>query len=110
MFATDHRVPSVGYAIFEYQKGGLIPELEGKTGKEIGEFVRSTGRSANTIRESLEVVYTGDTSGTSLFNNKELQKWLFECKLLILEMTFVCSAVSSVSTPFLFFFSFWLAS
>ena len=89
VFATDHRVPSVGYAIFERQKGGLIPELVGKSGKEIGEFVKSTGRAANTIRESLEIVYTGDTSGVSLFQNKELQKWLFDCTLFIIEMTFI---------------------
>ena len=100
VFATDHRVPSVGYAIFERQKGGLIPELVGKSGKEIGEFVKSTGRAANTIRESLEIVYTGDTSGVSLFQNKELQKWLFDCTLFIVEMTFVCSEVSSVRSFF----------
>ena len=105
VFKTDHRVPSVGYAIFERQKGGLIPELVGKSGKEIGQFVKSTGRAANTIRESLEIVYTGDTSGDSLFKNEELQKWLFTCKLLIVEMTFVCSAVSSVRS-FFFFLSF----
>ena len=63
--------------------------------------MKSTGRAANTIRESLEIVYTGDTSGVSLFQNKELQKWLFDCTLFIVEMTFVCSEVSSVRS-FLF--------
>eukprot|EP00939_MAST-03C_sp_MAST-3C-sp1_P001244 g1244.t1 len=84
-FRTDHRVPSIGYCIYEKTKGPLHPELVGKTGSEIRDWVKRTGRPANTKRDVLEIVYTGDTRASSLFE----ASYLFACRILIVEMTFM---------------------
>eukprot|EP00940_MAST-03C_sp_MAST-3C-sp2_P001044 g1044.t1 len=93
-FRTKHRVPSVGYCLVEKKKGPLIDELRGADGSTIREWVKAhPGKTANTEIRTEEIVYTGDTQTSALFE-KDVRRQIFNAKLMIMEMTFCDSAVT----------------
>jgi len=60
-FATDHRVPSQGYAIFSKSVKGLKEEYRGKPKNELI-ALKKAGVEINRVVETTEVVYSGDTT------------------------------------------------
>lgn len=78
-----HRIESLGYVIFQ-RRNKLKQEYVGLSGDEI----RDLKIAGNEISEEIRVPvlgYTGDTSPAGLDNNPIL----FECQILITELTFV---------------------
>ena len=60
MFATQHRVPSVGYILMHERKTGLKSEYQSLSREELKELGRS-GVKLTAVEEIVEVVYSGDT-------------------------------------------------
>lgn len=56
VFATCHRVPSQGYAVYVKKKGELLPELRGMTGNEIRELKQMGQMINGPDTEELQIV------------------------------------------------------
>ena len=85
VFPTIHRVPSQGYAVYHVSKGKLLPEYEGKTPAEI-KALKSQGISIiSPPIETLDVVYTGDTTFEGVMTNP----LVFGARILIMECTYL---------------------
>jgi ribonuclease Z len=78
-----HRIPCLGYVIYDRRRK-LKPELAGLSEDEIRSRRLQGEEVTNTVLKPL-VGYTGDTSPRGLDNNPVL----YECKVLITEMTFL---------------------
>lgn len=83
-FATDHTVPSQGYAIYR-TKRKLKPEFRDLPGKEIGRLRMEEGVEVTDEVKSLEIVYTGDTRISTL----DKVGFIREARILITEATFL---------------------
>lgn len=85
-FPTKHRVPSQGYGIIHRRVGGLLPEYQRLSQKELA-ALRQGGAELNVVTENIEVVYTGDTVLEGLL----LPDFSFvrEAELLIMELTYL---------------------
>jgi ribonuclease Z len=84
-FQTVHRVPSQGYALFSRSKGGLLPEYRHKRGAEIRALKQQGHTIVGPPVETLEVVYTGDTTFEGLLRNN----FVFSAPMLIMELTYL---------------------
>ena len=82
-FATDHRIPSQGYIVWE-SRHKLRPEFQGRAGHELG-ALRAEGVTIEDTIEIPMVAFTGDTLVDVLHREPDVQR----AKLLILETTFV---------------------
>ncbi len=82
-FATQHTVPSVGYAVFS-SKQKLLPSYHGLPGQELRRL-RLAGEPITQRVESCDLAFTGDTCIDAL----DAQPWLYQARLLILEATFL---------------------
>lgn len=80
-----HRIPALGYVVFDRRKK-LRPELAGLTESEIRDR-RLAGEEVTYEVYKPLIGYTGDTSPAGLDNNPVL----YECRILITEMTFLSS-------------------
>jgi ribonuclease Z len=87
-FRSPHRVPCIGYALWE-ERNKLKPELHGLDGDRIREIKRSGQEVTERIRAPI-VAFTGD----SLIEVVEREAVVREAKLLIMEVTFVDDRVS----------------
>lgn len=82
-FATDHRVPSVGYVIVE-RKERLDPRHAGRSGPEIA-AMRAAGEVVTRIEETPWVAISGDTRIEAIERCDEARR----ARLLILEATYL---------------------
>lgn len=89
-FRTFHPVPSCGYCVSS-RRAKLRPEHAGRPGAEIA-ALRRAGVAVTDELEVCEVAFTGDTSAEWLGDPGAARA--LGAKLLILECTFVCDAVS----------------
>lgn len=80
---TTHRVPSLGFVIFERRKK-LKPEYTELTGDEIKQLRQNGTDVTHEVRIPI-VAYTGDTSPKGLDDNP----LFYKAKILITEMTFI---------------------
>lgn len=80
-FATDHRIPSQGYLLYEERKR-LKPEFVGIEGAELGRM-RREGIKFEEVFEAPLVAFTGDTRAT-LYD-----RVAFKVRVLIAECTFL---------------------
>jgi ribonuclease Z len=110
VFATIHRVPSQGYAIYSTKKGELLPELRGMSGSEIRELKMMGQAICGPEREELDMVslcsilraspsnflltepsvqvYTGDTTMAAV-TDLPANTPLFEAHTFIIECTYL---------------------
>lgn len=82
-FKTVHRVPSLGFVIFERRKK-LKPEYLNLSGEEIKQLRQNGTEVTHEIRIPL-IAYTGDTAPKGLDDNP----LFYQAKILITEMTFI---------------------
>ena len=82
-FKTVHRVPSLGFVVFERRKK-LKPEYLELSGEEIKQLRQNGTEVTHEIRIPL-IAYTGDTAPKGLDNNP----LFYKAKILITEMTFI---------------------
>jgi ribonuclease Z len=87
-FRSPHRVPCIGYALWEERKK-LKAELQGLDGDRIRELKQSGQEVTERVRAPI-VAFTGD----SLIEVVEREAVVREAKLLIMEVTFVDDRVS----------------
>lgn len=80
---TVHRVPSLGFVVFERRKK-LKPEYLELTGEEIKQLRQNGTEVTHEIRIPL-IAYTGDTAPKGLDDNP----LFYKAKILITEMTFI---------------------
>ena len=91
-FATTHRVESQGYAVYStsiHQPKKLLDSYKDMSGREIGEL-RKQGvnvYSPATLREHLDLVYTGDTTFSGLLLPENI--FIFTADILIIECTYL---------------------
>lgn len=81
--ATDHRVPSVGYVIWERRKK-LKPEYRELTGEQIRD-IRLAGNEVSEETRIPRVAYLGDSTPKGLDDNPEM----YDADILITELTFI---------------------
>ena len=87
-FPTVHRVPSQGYALYKRTRSkALLPEYTHR--KHEIEELRRQGLQvyAETSAETLELVYTGDTTFDGLLD--ERNRFIFSAQILIMELTYL---------------------
>ena len=89
VFPTIHRVPSQGYALYKKSTGCLLEQYRHLSGKEIGELRRGSTKITSDDSESLELVYTGDTTFEGLL--QPCNHFIFSSAILILELTYLTS-------------------
>lgn len=82
-FKTVHRVPSLGFVVFERRKK-LKPEYLELSGEEIKQLRQNGTEVTHEIRIPL-IAYTGDTAPKGLDDNP----LFYKAKILITEMTFI---------------------
>ena len=82
-FRTTHRVPSVGYTVFNRRKK-LRAEFQGLGRDEILRL-KSQGQEVNEMVEHPFFAYTGDTSSKFVDSAPD---WLLHCEVLALDVTF----------------------
>jgi ribonuclease Z len=87
-FATQHRIPSLGYAIYSVRHK-LRSEYQGLPGAELRRL-REAGEPITTQLECCDVAFTGDTCIDAL----DEQPWLYRARLLVIEATFLDDRVS----------------
>ena len=80
---TDHRVPSVGYVVWECRKK-LKQEFQGLSGEQIRDL-RLAGQEVSQSVRIPKLAYLGDSTPRGLDDNPEM----FSAEILITEMTFV---------------------
>lgn len=80
---TDHRVPSLGYVVWERRKK-LRAEYQGLRGDEIRD-IRLTGKEVSEEIRIPRLAYLGDSTPRGLDNNPVM----YEAEILITELTFV---------------------
>jgi hypothetical protein len=84
-FATEHRVPSLGYAFYRKVQS-LRKELRDLPSKEV--YIRkNNGEEIYDTTEILELVYTGDTLFSALLRPEHA--FLFTSQLFITELTYL---------------------
>ena len=81
-FPTDHRVPSVGYCVWDRRRK-LKPEFHGLSGEQIRDIKLSGQEVTAEVRYPL-VCYLGDTAPAGL----DADPAVYESRILITEMTF----------------------
>ena len=81
--ATDHRVPSVGYVVWERRKK-LKPEYRDLTGEQIRD-IRLAGTEVSAETRLPRVAYLGDSTPKGLDDNPEM----YAADILITELTFI---------------------
>jgi ribonuclease Z len=86
-FLTYHRVPSQGYAVFKKHKGKLLPSFRELTSKEIWQLKKEGVQLYDEPYETLEVVYTGDTTFEALTIPEN--RFLFSANLFFVELTYL---------------------
>jgi ribonuclease Z len=86
-FATSHRIPSLGYALYE-KRSKLKPEFVGMEGKDIGKL-RKEGVEVTDTKLVHLLTYTGDTTSEAM--DLDVVK---EAPMLVMECTFVGSDVT----------------
>jgi hypothetical protein len=86
-FPTSHRVPSQGYAIVHCQPGALLPQYLGYTQQQLGQLRQQHISIHGAVRETVEVVYTGDTVFSALLSPD--LSFIFSAEILLLEMTYL---------------------
>lgn len=93
VFATDHRVPSLGYAIVTREKGGLAPQYVGLPRDQLI-ALRDSGVEIQPVTTTVDLVYTGDTRIAGL--DREPLVW--QARVLITELSFLDDSVSLEGT------------
>ncbi len=88
VFATEHRVPSQGFAFFQTKRGTLLPEYQGIPGPELGKLKAKGVEILTPAIEKLELVYTGDTTFEGLLNSP-FHDIIFQAPILITELTYL---------------------
>eukprot|EP00698_Gefionella_okellyi_P023482 TRINITY_DN8038_c0_g1_i5.p2 TRINITY_DN8038_c0_g1~~TRINITY_DN8038_c0_g1_i5.p2 ORF type:complete len:150 (-),score=24.15 TRINITY_DN8038_c0_g1_i5:215-664(-) len=83
-----NRVPSYGFAIWT-QKRKLLPQYVGVPGEVLAKL-RAGGTEINEVTESLEIVYSGDTTLKFVHDHPHV----LAARVLIMEMTFVCEKMT----------------
>ncbi len=90
VFGTFHRVQSQGYAFYsrDVTRGHLLKEFQLLEGKELGALKKQgvTITSPDIVKESLDLVYTGDTTFPSLVTECP---FIFQAETLIMECTYL---------------------
>ncbi|KAF4321886.1 hypothetical protein BBO99_00004479 [Phytophthora kernoviae] len=84
---TTHRVPSLGYVLYE-RKNRLKPEYKLLAGKDIAALKRA-GYEITGVELTPEIAYTGDTMIEAFTEAEERAKDLLRVKVLITEATYV---------------------
>eukprot|EP01036_Dinobryon_divergens_P026322 gene26322-34950_t len=82
-----HRVESQGYAVFSIKKGSLRQELSGLSKDEIRTLKLSGESISDPDTESLEFVYTGDTT-IEMFKLPE-NEFILSVPKLVVELTYI---------------------
>ena len=82
-----HRVESQGYAVFSIKKGSLRQELSGLSKDEIRTLKLSGENISDPDTESLEFVYTGDTT-IEMFKLPE-NEFILSVPKLVVELTYI---------------------
>lgn len=82
-FATRHRVPSLGYTLFQCKKQ-LDPKYK-NLGREQLLDLKAQGRSLELTWEEPIISFTGDTQIEFL----DQQEWVRRSKLLVMEVTYI---------------------
>jgi ribonuclease Z len=82
VFATEHRVPSVGYCVWQRRKK-LKSEYQGLSGDQIRDL-RLSGVDVTSEQRTPLVCYTGDTASDGLDGFPAL----YQAEILITELTF----------------------
>eukprot|EP00638_Chattonella_subsalsa_P009995 CAMPEP_0117735330 /NCGR_PEP_ID=MMETSP0947-20121206/1240_1 /TAXON_ID=44440 /ORGANISM="Chattonella subsalsa, Strain CCMP2191" /LENGTH=330 /DNA_ID=CAMNT_0005550349 /DNA_START=68 /DNA_END=1060 /DNA_ORIENTATION=- len=84
VFETQHRVASQGYAVFQRKKKGLKEKYKGLKGQELKDL-KASGIEITNVEETVEVVYTGDTTINPLID----LDFVWQAKLLLIEATYL---------------------
>ncbi len=82
-FKTDHRIPSLGYLLFETRKK-LKKEFFGLPGQELAELKRKGIQIESTVSLPL-IGYSGDTKIEALIENEEFCR----CQTVFIECTYL---------------------
>jgi hypothetical protein len=85
-FPTTHRVPSQGYAIVHCQHGPLLPSYLHYTPQQLSALHKQQ-IPTNSVIETVEVVYTGDTIFSALLSPD--LSFVFTAEILLIEMTYL---------------------
>jgi ribonuclease Z len=88
-FATQHTVPSQGYAFFSRRKR-LKPQFQGLPESKLRELARGGERELSEPYETLELAVTGDTLPDLI----AAEAWVRQAKVLLIECTFLDARVS----------------
>jgi hypothetical protein len=89
VFATDHRVPSLGYAIMKHEKRGLSPQYVGLPREELI-ALRDRGVDIQPVTTTVDICYTGDTRIAGL----DSVPLVWQSRVLITELSFLDDGVS----------------
>lgn len=84
VFATEHRVPSQGYALVREKRLGLKQEYKQLQGRELG-ALRKQGVQVCEVEEVVELAFTGDT----VLRGVLAQKLPMRARLLLMECTYL---------------------
>ena len=89
VFPTVHRVPSQGYAVYRRTRSKQkLPEYSELKGQALGELKKQGIEPFQQVcLESLELVYTGDTTFAGLL--EEATRFIFTAQILIMELTYL---------------------
>ena len=82
-----HRVESQGYAVFSIKKGSLRKELSGLSKDEIRTLKLSGATICDPDTETLELVYTGDTTIDML--KLPENEFILSASILVIELTYI---------------------
>jgi ribonuclease Z len=85
-FPTTHRVPSQGYSIVHCQHGALLPSYLHYTPQQLSSLHKQQ-IPTNSVIETVEVVYTGDTIFSALLSPD--LSFVFTAEILLIEMTYL---------------------
>lgn len=83
--ATDHRIPSLGFVIWERRRK-LKPEFHGLPGDQIRD-IRLAGTEVTQEFRLPLVAYLGDSTAAGLDQNPDM----YRAKILIMELTFIAT-------------------
>jgi ribonuclease Z len=86
-FPTSHRVASQGYAIVHCQPGGLLEPYIGATHQQLANLRQQHINIHAAVKETVEVVYTGDTIFSALL--APALSFVFTAEILLMEMTYL---------------------
>lgn len=87
VFRTTHRIESQGYALFRVIDGGLDPRYLHLSSREIVALKESGVQVKLPDRESIQMVYTGDSTIFGVISPEN--RFIFEAPILFVELTYV---------------------